>query len=85
VIPDYDYTLLFPRASQNAVIDALRRRCSGDSDTALAAADQPSQVEVAVSFRSLPDMPADVVDDFPRLPDGGHALGVVYLTVKPSG
>jgi hypothetical protein len=84
MIPDYDYTLLVPRAAQSAVIDALRLLCSSDSSAALTNADQPNPVDVAVSFRSLPDMPADVVHEFPRLPDGGHGMGNVYLTVKPS-
>jgi len=84
MVPDYDYTLLFPRAARSAVIDALRALCTENSDVALTNLDQPGPVEVAVSFRSRPDMPADVVDEFPRLSDGGHGLGNVYFSVRPS-
>src|SRR5436853_4548535 len=79
MVPDYDDTLLFPRAARSAVIEAFRSLCSGDSDAALADADQPRAVELAVSLRSWPDMPADVVNEVARLPDGSHALGDVYL------
>ncbi len=84
MIPDYDYTLLFPSAARSAVIEALRPLCSGDSNAELTKADQPAAVEVAVSFRSRPDMPMNVVDQYPRLPEGGHGLGNIYLTVGPS-
>jgi hypothetical protein len=84
VVPDYDFTLLFPPTARSAVIEALRPLCSSDSDAALTQADQPGSVEVAVSFRSRPDMPTDLVDEFPRLPEGGHGLGNVYVSVETS-
>lgn len=85
MIPDYDYTLLFPQAARRSVVEALRPLCAGDIDTALTEADRPGPVEVPVSFRSWPDMPVDLVGEFPRLQDGTYALGYVYLSVKPSG
>lgn len=84
MVPDYDYTLLFPAVARSAVIDALRLLCSRDSDASLTEAAQTCPVEVAVSFQSRSDMPADVVDEFPVLPEGGHGLGNVYLSVEPS-
>ena len=84
MIPDYDYTLLFPHASRSVVIGALRPLCDGNSVAALTDADYSDPVEVPVSLRSWPDMPADVVDEFPQLSDGSHGLGNVYLSVGPS-
>ncbi len=84
MVPDYDYTLLFPPAARSAAIEALRPLLSGDSGAELIEADQSGPAKVCVSFRSWPDMPMDVVGEFPRLPDGGHALGLVHLSVGPS-
>jgi hypothetical protein len=85
MVPDYDYTLLFPLSARGAVIDALRLLCTQDSSTALTDAGRTIPVEVELSFRSQQDMPADVVDEFPRLSDGSRGLGTVYLSIQPSG
>ena len=84
MVPDYDYTLLFPATARDDVIDQLWHLCDETSRDGLEAA-RGAECEVVLAIRSLPDMPAEVVREFPILPDGSHALGNVYLQVGPSG
>jgi hypothetical protein len=86
LVPDYDYTLLFPAAARGAVIEGLGRLCDEASRAGLEAVrGRVGTVEADLAIRSLPDMPAEVVLEFRELPDGTHALGSIYLTIGPSG
>ena len=83
--PDYGYTLLFPSATRDAVIDGIGRPCDDTSRFGLQSAQGSGRsVEVELSVRSLPDMAPEVVREFAQLPDGSHALGTVYLTIGAS-
>lgn len=85
MIPDYDYTLTFPVASRTAVIEGIKKLCDDESHPKLEAAKSSvGKIEVEVSFRSLPDMPEEIVKEFRLLSEGTYALGYVYLTIEPA-
>ncbi len=77
---DFDYTLIFPKSRIHEVIDALRPLCSTDTESALEGLLNPPPTEVVVSIRSMPDMPAAVVKEFPQFSSNVRKLGDIKIS-----
>jgi hypothetical protein len=83
MIPDYDFTLLFPPCARVDVLDDVKSFCDRESCLRLEAAKgEIVEAEVDLTLRSFEDMPVDIISQYRRLPDGGGCLGYIYLSIK---
>ncbi len=67
-------TLVFRQKMLKHLIERLRPSCSLDNQSGLDVLLNPPPKKVIVSVWSMPNMPADSVQDFPVIMVGGHKL-----------
>ena len=86
MIPDYDFTLIFPADKRRNVIDVLRPLCDPQSAKQLDGAKLVNgRVELGLTLRALPDMPVNILQGYSELAGGGRGIGLIYLTIEECG